>query len=131
MVPSTGQGEGGVVAAAFVADGAAAKPRRSESRLKSWFRGRRAQRSAEVAQEPPKDTTGRESTPRPAAGTSSAADEARRAPLSSHPVTGDDLAQMQNGAVKPSASADQPPQLSVEESRPENGMTTRRSVGRI
>ena len=122
MAPSASHGEEGVAAVAPVAvtNGAATKPaERSESRIKSWFRGRMA-RPAESAHEPHEDTSQRESTSRPATGSRAGVDESRRAPLSSHPVTGDDLAQMQNGDGHSTAGglASQP---SVEDNPPETG----------
>lgn len=117
------QVDGGVVAAA-PAEAAPARPQPTTgAKLRSWFRDRLGRRVSESAQEPAKVTPEEmEGTARPAEGAAVVAeDDSRGAALSSHPVTGDDLAQMQNGDRRPSMAQSLAQQHSAREHPTQNG----------
>lgn len=110
-----------------MANGKPAKaPARSESRLKTWLRDHMGRREAppqaqKETPEPQKETPEQREPSRPSEA-ATGTNESRGAALSSHPVTGHDLAQMQSGRRRPSTAPDLAPQPSAEE-RAETGGT--------
>lgn len=78
--------------------GVATTSKKPESKLRTWFKGRLGRRPREAQQVSMEEE--REEAPGPTGGAALAtAEDARGAALSSHPVTGVDLAQMQNGGT--------------------------------
>lgn len=119
----TAQADGGVVAAA-PAEAAPARPEPTTgAKLRSWLRDRLGPKFSESAQEPAKVTPEEmEGTARPAEGAAVVAEgDSRGAALSSHPVTGDDLAQMQSGDRRPSMAQTLAQQHSARERPTQNG----------
>lgn len=110
-----------------MANGKPAKaPARSESRLKTWLRDHMGRREAppqaqKETPEPQKEAPEQREPSRPSEA-ATGTNESRSAALSSHPVTGHDLAQMQSGRRRTSTAPDLAPQPSAEE-RAETGGT--------
>lgn len=142
----TAEGENGLVMPSAVPE--EAQPRRSESKLKSWFRGRRrtgrgsrGRRATETAKEQPQKETNTipatgagagTGTAEAAEGTESAEEveatggreRSRSAALSSHPITGDELNEMQRRRSSVLSANDEAPRRPPTK---ENGNGNRRS----
>jgi hypothetical protein len=122
-----------------------AQPRRSESKLKNWFRGRRrtgrgsrGERATEAAREQPQSQAQEETSTAPVtdagavggaegveeAETTGTRDRSRSAALSSHPITGDELNEMQRRRSSVLSASGKAPQRSPTK---EDGNGNRRS----
>jgi len=141
----TAEGENGLVVPST--EPKETQPRRSESKLKNWFRGRRRTgrgsrggRATEAAKEQPQAQ--KETSTAPVTGTGAGAstaeeaegteeaeatgtrDRSRSAALSSHPITGDELNEMQRRRSSVLSTNGEAPQRSPAK---ENGNGNRRS----